>query len=404
MDYTTFLISNKTPRYKPIRDSLAPEVLYYFDGTGYDSFSKLVNSCVASSPTETVIIMSDKVLPTQEHVQKALTLLESGYAFVGLYSFAFFAFKKEVFRKIGMMDERYLGGGFEDYDFFVRLREANLSVYTTLEVPYTLSASSWDYDSNSYAFWCKKWRHHWVEGNPIPSIERTLWEEQYHYDLGPSVPATFLSSDHNIVSPGHMAGGLFQMTLSKDTSILGCEIINNLPNIDQFTYLELGIRDNINFDVIRCKNKVSVDTNGKAMFTGTTDEYFDSLSTEMKFDIIYIDANHDYDFVLRDFNNAVDHASKWIIIHDMIPPDERFAEPWLCSDSYKLLYHLLKEEQFAVYPMNNNYGLTLIKLPVRKVYPDKYTQQLQYREFAEFMRTRKVYSDAEIIQMLGQHV
>ena len=413
MNYTLFLISNKPQYYKPIQDSLLPEKLYYFDGTGVESFSKLVNSCVASSPTETVILMSDKVLPTQEHVKKALQLLEDGYAFVGLYSFAFFAFKKELFRKIGMMDERYVGGGFEDYDFFVRTQEAGLAVYNTQEVPYTQSVSAWGNYDRSYHYWTLKWRHYWTEGNPLPVLERTLWEKQYNYDLGPSIPVQFLSSDHNIVAIDNKVSGLFQIVLKKDVNILGCEIINNLNNIEQCSYLELGIRDNINFDIIKCKDKFSVDTNGKAMFTDTTDQYFKNLSLKLylkllsnpnsqgvSFDIIYIDSNHDFDYVMRDFNNSVDYANKWIIIHDMIPPEERFAESSLCSDSYKLLYHMLKEEKFEVYPMDNNYGLTLIKTPVNKVYPSESTLQLSYLDFAEFMKTQRVYSNAEIIQML----
>jgi hypothetical protein len=401
MNYTLFLISNKPQYYKPIQDSLSPEILYYFDGTGAESFSKLVNSCVESSPTETIIMMSDKVLPTQEHVHKVLQLLEDGYAFVGLYSFAFFGFKKELFRKIGMMDERYVGGGFEDYDFFVRLSEAKLAVYNTQEVPYTLSASSWNYD-RSYAFWTTKWCHFWTEGNPIPRFERRMWEEQYNYNLGPSIPTKFLSSNHSNVVGDNIAG-LFQISISKDINLPGCEIINNLYNIEQHSYLELGVRDNINFNVIKCKNKSSVDVNGAATFTGTTDEYFSSLSPEIKFDIIYIDANHDFDFVLRDFNNSVDHANKWIIIHDMIPPTEEFSQNCLCSDSYKLLYHILKEENFEIYPMDNNFGLTLIKCPVTKVYPPEAVTHLLYTEFVEYMNTQKVYSDSEIIEILGRH-
>lgn len=61
---------------------------------------------------------------------------------------------------------------------------------------------------------------------------------------------------------------------------------------------------------------------------------------------------------------------------------------------------MLKEEKFEVYPMDNNYGLTLIKTPVNKVYPSESTLQLSYLDFAEFMKTQRVYSNAEIIQML----
>ena len=54
-------------------------------------------------------------------------------------------------------------------------------------------------------------------------------------------------------------------------------IINNLPNIENKTYLELGVFNGINFNQILAKNKFSVDINGNATYNGTTDEYFSQL-------------------------------------------------------------------------------------------------------------------------------
>jgi hypothetical protein len=180
-------------------------------------------------------------------------------------------------------------------------------------------------------------------------------------------------------------------------------IINNLPNIEHYSYLELGVNDNVNFNQIKCKNKYSVDMNGNAMFTGTTDEYFNSLPKNTNFDIIFIDANHDYDFVLRDFNNSIDYAKDWILIHDMIPPTTRYTKNKFCSDSYKILYYMLKETDFKIYPMDNNYGLTLVKLPARKIYPSEIFKRTSYDVFIEFMQNIKTYSDDEIIKMLRRN-
>ena len=47
----------------------------------------------------------------------------------------------------------------------------------------------------------------------------------------------------------------------------GCNIINMLPGIEDCSYLELGVRDNINFEAIKCKTQMSVDINGKAKST-----------------------------------------------------------------------------------------------------------------------------------------
>ena len=54
-------------------------------------------------------------------------------------------------------------------------------------------------------------------------------------------------------------------------------IINNLPDIENKTYLELGVFDGTNFNQILSKNKFSVDVNGNASYTGTTDNYFSQL-------------------------------------------------------------------------------------------------------------------------------
>ena len=84
-DYTCYVISNKPHLFPAIEKSMDPIQVQYFDGTGYTSFSKLVNACVEAAPTETVIIMSDKVLPTESDVTKTLVLIEQGYGLVGLY-------------------------------------------------------------------------------------------------------------------------------------------------------------------------------------------------------------------------------------------------------------------------------------------------------------------------------
>ena len=178
-------------------------------------------------------------------------------------------------------------------------------------------------------------------------------------------------------------------------------IINNLKGIEECSYLELGVHNNKNFNAINAKEKQSVDMNGRAIFTGTTDEYFAQLDLSVKFDIIFIDANHDYDFVLRDFNNSVDRATKWILLHDMIPPTLEYTSTEKCSDSFKILYFLLKETNFEIYPMNNNYGFTLIRVPVTKISPNESYKTVSYDEFMNYIKDVKLYSDAEITEMLG---
>lgn len=197
MSYTCYLISNKPQYIEPISKSFYPEKFEYFNGEGFSSFSKLVNSCVAHCPTETVVIMSDKVLPTKENLDKTLKLIEEGYGLVGLYRLAFFGFKKELFRRIGMMDERFLGGWFEDDDIYTRLQEANISAYLTHEVAYDKRGkSSWHHPKEGRQHLINKW-------GSIPrasgTAKRSIPEEIYNYELGPSVPQDFKPWSESIV-------------------------------------------------------------------------------------------------------------------------------------------------------------------------------------------------------------
>lgn len=194
-NYSIYVVTHIHEKFSAVAQSLEPENAELFDGRGYPSFSKLINTCVAKCSTETIIIASHKVLPKAEHIQKILTLLEKGYAFVGLNNFRFFGFKKELFRRIGPLDERYLGGGFEDYDFFVRLAEADLAVYVTQEVYCNHGPSSWGDYSTAIKNWQAKWKHFWEPNNPAPAcVKRMFPEEKYDYDFGPSVPTNYLSS------------------------------------------------------------------------------------------------------------------------------------------------------------------------------------------------------------------
>jgi len=206
MPYSCYMISNKPHLFSNIEKSISPEKVNYFDGTGYPSFSKLVNSCTAAADTEIVIIMSDKVIPTADNVKKVVSLVEQGYGFVALYRFAFFGFKKELMRKIGMMDERFIGGGYEDDDFYIRLHEANIAMYITEEVEYVKSSSSWNYDQSRLHFLQK-----WIDTehpnyNPEAKassefVKRKLPEELCHYDLGPSIDTKFLTADRTVAQP-----------------------------------------------------------------------------------------------------------------------------------------------------------------------------------------------------------
>ena len=99
----------------------------------YSSYSEMINHAVATSKTEWIIFINDRVKPTPDEVRKMIKYLENGYAFVMLYNVAFMGFSKELIRKVGWWDERYLLGGWEDRDWVWRMKQNNLCIYESLE-------------------------------------------------------------------------------------------------------------------------------------------------------------------------------------------------------------------------------------------------------------------------------
>jgi len=111
------------------------------------------------------------------------------------------------------------------------------------------------------------------------------------------------------------------------------------------TYLELGVSTGENIHVITpyCKKCVGVDIidiriyNDFEFHETTTWEFF-KKNTAM-FDIIFIDADHDFKSVKRDFICAIQVLNKYgiIFLHDTDPVSEEYLKPELCSDSYMMI-------------------------------------------------------------------
>lgn len=102
------------------------------------------------------------------------------------------------------------------------------------------------------------------------------------------------------------------------------DLINKLiKRFNYKSYLEIGVKDGENFDKINCENKTSVDPEqlGYTTYQMTSDDYFAQLSEDIKFDIIFIDGMHLWEYCYRDINNALKHLSPngIILCHDMNP-------------------------------------------------------------------------------------
>ena len=95
----------------------------------YNSFSQMVNEAIEDTDNEFMVFFNPKSNPTPELVKQMINHLCSGIAFTAPISFGGFGATKELFRTIGMFDERFIHSEYEDNDFMLRLNLANLAHY-----------------------------------------------------------------------------------------------------------------------------------------------------------------------------------------------------------------------------------------------------------------------------------
>jgi len=127
-------------------------------------------------------------------------------------------------------------------------------------------------------------------------------------------------------------------------------------------YLEVGVREGINLSKVEAKYKIGIDISPKTpknypikIYVGTSDAIFSSeeFKKEEPFDLIFIDAFHEYRQVVRDINNALNFLKhKGIIIcHDVYPfdrlglpnlTDKQPPNPLLAwtGDVWKVVFHV----------------------------------------------------------------
>ena len=140
-------------------------------------------------------------------------------------------------------------------------------------------------------------------------------------------------------------------------------------------YLELGVRDGSTFRVVaqHCDIAIGVDItpppfnleSNMEFHTMTTDEYFNNLDPEIKFDVVFIDADHSHEQSLKDFLNVKDRIidDGFIFLHDTYPYDPIFFDKHACNDVYKTALYLKQNfiDEFEVLTLPINPGVTIVK-------------------------------------------
>jgi hypothetical protein len=128
-------------------------------------------------------------------------------------------------------------------------------------------------------------------------------------------------------------------------------IMNIALTVGCQNFLELGLANGVNHKSMLkiVPNCVGVDIARKfegeipRFYQMTTDEFFEQ-NTE-KFDIIFIDAYHKYEQVVKDFENSVKCLEDRgiIFLHDTDPYHEHMLNNNLASDSYRMNEYIRRE-------------------------------------------------------------
>ena len=159
------------------------------------------------------------------------------------------------------------------------------------------------------------------------------------------------------------------------------ELINKLIKRNNYTkYLEIGVSDGYVFDRVDLDitNKIGVDPeceiykihwNGKGdVRCMTSDDFFNGIDPDLKFDIIFIDGLHLAEQVFRDILNSLLHLNEngIIVVHDCSPPGEENASPvnnygiWN-GTVYKGYIEAVKTFDLDFNTLYTDYGCGLIK-------------------------------------------
>jgi len=113
-----------------------------------------------------------------------------------------------------------------------------------------------------------------------------------------------------------------------------CDSYNTFVQKDDVTYLELGIRKGTTFNRVAplFNQAIAVDSDPNAkkyikvdnstFFNMTTDEFFEK-KMDLKVDFAFIDADHEYTQLIKDFQSTfkITHEGGLILLHDTHPAD-----------------------------------------------------------------------------------
>ena len=97
----------------------------------------------------------------------------------------------------------------------------------------------------------------------------------------------------------------------------------------------------------------------------TTQNFITSLNKDIKFDMVFIDADHRHDASLADFLGIAPFVNDngLILLHDTYPINEIQTQDYRCSDSYKTAWYIRTKlnKEYEIVTIPYYYGLSIVR-------------------------------------------
>jgi hypothetical protein len=158
------------------------------------------------------------------------------------------------------------------------------------------------------------------------------------------------------------------------------DIINHLIKKNDYKrYLEIGVRNpDENLNKIIVDHKDGVDPAGNCNYPIPSDDFFNQLDGDVKYDIIFIDGLHlDYQ-VERDITNSLKHLNEGgtIVMHDCSPiKEEHQVEEYVVGKTWNgttwkaYVKFRMTDENLSMYVVDTDHGVGVITKGKQTLYP-----------------------------------
>jgi hypothetical protein len=158
------------------------------------------------------------------------------------------------------------------------------------------------------------------------------------------------------------------------------DIINHLIKKNNYKrYLEIGVRNpDENLNKITVEHKDGVDPAGNCNYPIPSDDFFNQLDIDVKYDIIFIDGLHlDYQ-VEQDITNSLKHLNQGgtIVMHDCSPiKEEHQVEEYVVGKTWNgttwkaYVKFRMTDENLSMYVVDTDHGVGVITKGKQTLYP-----------------------------------